>query len=113
MHPSPMQLMTTHFPSSPPQTARPLWFPRLQRTTNRMHIHFWSTLENHKWRHWRNKNQQCALLVYQGQQCHRWHNCVTSPRAFDLSLINDNVLQDTLDTILLQTCSNQTEVISV
>jgi hypothetical protein len=77
-----------------------------------MHIQFWSTLENHKWRNSRNKNQQHALLVYRGQQRRRWHNCVTSPRAFDLSFINDDVLQDTLDTILLQTRSDQTEVIS-
>jgi hypothetical protein len=77
-----------------------------------MHIQFWLTLENHKWHNSRNKNQQRALLVYQGQQWHRWHNCITFPRAFDLSLINNDVLRDTLDTILLQTHSDQTEVIS-
>jgi hypothetical protein len=67
-----------------------------------MHINFWSTIENHKWRNSRNRNQQRALLVYQGQQRRRWHNCITSPRAFDLSIINDEVLRDTLDDILIQ-----------
>lgn len=78
-----------------------------------MHIRFWSALENHKWCNLCNKNQQCALLVYQGQQRHKWHNCVTSPRVFDLSLINEEVLCDTLDTILLQTHTNQTEAINL
>jgi hypothetical protein len=77
-----------------------------------MHVIFWATIENHDWRNSHNKHQQRALLVYQGQQRHNWHNCIASPKAFDLSIINEDVLCNTLDILLIQARTEQLDVIS-
>ena len=78
-----------------------------------MHVVFWAAIENHDWRNKHNKHQQQVLLIYQGQQRCKWHNCIVSPRAFNLSIINEDVLCNTLDTILIQMCTDQLDVISV
>ena len=78
-----------------------------------MHVHFWSAIENYTWCNLHNKNQQCALLIYQGQQRHKWHNCITSPRVFDLLLINGDVLCEVLDNVLLQMCLDRLDLITV
>ena len=75
-----------------------------------MHVDFWGALENHEWRNACNKHQQHALLVYQGQQRRRWHDTITSVRAFDLSLLNEDLLQSTLDNILIKVRSEQLDV---
>ena len=78
-----------------------------------MHIDFWGALKNHKWRNVRNKHQQCALLVYQGQQRHRWHDTIMLVRAFNLSLLNEELLRPTLDNILIKMQSEQLNVFNM
>ncbi|KAG6377817.1 hypothetical protein JVT61DRAFT_14592 [Boletus reticuloceps] len=76
-----------------------------------MHIDFWSALENHKWRNSQNNHHQRALLTYQGQQHRKWHICITSPRVFDLSVLNEDVLRNTLEDLLMQNKADHMDVI--
>ncbi|KAG6372833.1 hypothetical protein JVT61DRAFT_7253 [Boletus reticuloceps] len=75
-----------------------------------MHVDFWSAIERHDWRNSRNKHQQRALLVYQGQQRCWWHNCIASIRAFDLSILNDDVLQTMFDNIMVKAHSERMDM---
>ncbi|KAG6326063.1 hypothetical protein ID866_13026 [Astraeus odoratus] len=72
-----------------------------------MHICFWSTIENHKWHNSLNKNQQCALLTYQGRLQHKWHICITSPHAFDLTIINETQLSEIYNNLASQASQTQ------
>ena len=78
-----------------------------------MHVDFWGALKNHKWRNVHNKHQQCALLVYQGQQRHQWHDTIMLVRAFDLSLLIEELLRPTLDNILIKAQSEQLDVFNM
>jgi hypothetical protein len=67
-----------------------------------MHIQFWSNIEHHKWRYSRMDSHQRALLTYQGNQRRNWHATIGGPQAFNLALINEDVLNDTLNKIVLR-----------
>jgi hypothetical protein len=67
-----------------------------------MHIQFWSNIEHHKWRYSRMDSHQRALLTYQGNQRRNWHATIGGPQAFNLALINEDILNDTLNKIVLR-----------
>jgi hypothetical protein len=66
-----------------------------------MHIQFWSNIEHHKWHYSRMDSHQRALLTYQGNQRCNWHATIGGPQAFNLALINEDLLNDTLNKIVL------------
>jgi hypothetical protein len=67
-----------------------------------MHIKFWSALQNHRWRHSRDKTKQRALLVYQGVQRKRWHLAIAGPNSYSLANINQELLDETKEDLLDQ-----------
>jgi hypothetical protein len=64
-----------------------------------MFISFWRNIETHPWRASRIHRQQRALLVYQAQQRLNWHKTIGSPAAFNLSIINQTTLNNTLNDL--------------
>jgi hypothetical protein len=64
-----------------------------------MFISFWRNIETHPWRASRIHRQQRALLVYQAQQHLNWHKTIGSPAAFNLSIINQTTLNNTLNDL--------------
>ena len=67
-----------------------------------MHIQFWSSLQNHRWRHAHDVIKQRALLVYQGQQRRRWHLTIGGPNSYSLARINRDLLDETKEDLLDQ-----------
>ena len=76
-----------------------------------MHVRFWSSVENHEWRYSRVDSQQRALLLYQGNQRHFWHITIGGPQAFNLAIINEEVLADTHNRLVLKINSDQHKLI--
>lgn len=76
-----------------------------------MHIHFWSNIENHEWCYSRLDSQQRALLFYQGNQQCFWHATIGGPLAFNLSIINEEVLNNAHDCLLIKTNNEQYKLI--
>ncbi|KAG6380355.1 hypothetical protein JVT61DRAFT_8467 [Boletus reticuloceps] len=76
-----------------------------------MHVHFWSNIENHEWRYSRTETQQRALMHYQGNQHRFWHATIGGPQAFNLSLINQDVLSVTHNRIVLKLNNEQYKLI--
>lgn len=62
----------------------------------RMTAIFWRNLQIHKYRSLRDPLAQKTLLVYQAEQRRRWHVAAKSAVGpYDLSIINEKVLEDT------------------
>ncbi|KAG6370495.1 hypothetical protein JVT61DRAFT_12014 [Boletus reticuloceps] len=76
-----------------------------------MHVRFWSNIENHEWRYSRTETQQRALMHYQGNQRRFWHATIGGPQAFNLSLINQDVLSVTHNRIVLKLNNEQYKLI--
>ncbi|KAG1861227.1 hypothetical protein F4604DRAFT_1522492, partial [Suillus subluteus] len=57
-----------------------------------MHIQFWTVLQAHRWRHAPDILKQRALLLYQAQQCRRWHLTVGTAQGWSLEEINQDIL---------------------
>ena len=76
-----------------------------------MHVCFWSSVENHKWRYSRIDSQQRALLLYQGNQRRFWHVTIGRPQAFNLAIINEEVLADSHNRLVLKINSEQHRLI--
>ncbi|KAG2357194.1 hypothetical protein BDR07DRAFT_1490988 [Suillus spraguei] len=67
-----------------------------------MHIAFWSTLQNHCWRHTFDAHKQCALLLYQAQQRRRWHLSAGSCNSWSLARINQSLLDKAHEEVFKQ-----------
>ncbi|KAG2746815.1 hypothetical protein P692DRAFT_201855635 [Suillus brevipes Sb2] len=70
----------------------------------RMMARFWRNIQVHKYRSMRNPVAQKALLAYQAEQRKRWHVAVkTSVGPYDLSLVNERVLEETRERVYWET----------
>lgn len=61
---------------------------------------FWGSIMLH--RYWNSPNDiaQCAIFIYQEEQCRAWHNAIPLPKGtWDLSIIDETVLLRTFDCI--------------
>jgi hypothetical protein len=67
-----------------------------------MHVAFWSALQNHCWCHAFDTHKQCALLLYQAQQRHRWHLSVGSSNSWSLARINQDLLDEVHEEVFKQ-----------
>lgn len=66
----------------------------------RMMAMFWRNIQIHKFRSMRAPIGQKALLAYQAEQRKRWHVAVkTSVGPYDLSLVNEKVLEETRERV--------------
>lgn len=66
----------------------------------RMMALFWRNIQVHKFRSLRDPIAQKALLAYQAEQRKRWHVAVkTSVGPYDLSLVNEKVLEATRERV--------------
>ncbi|KIK91859.1 hypothetical protein PAXRUDRAFT_148542 [Paxillus rubicundulus Ve08.2h10] len=72
-----------------------------------MHIKFWTALENHPWRHSCLEYSKCTLLHYQGQQRHCWHHLVSTPKAFSLAELEQQLLDQTREHLMHQDKTNE------
>jgi hypothetical protein len=76
-----------------------------------MHVRFWSNIENHEWHYSRLDSQQCALMLYQGNQRRFWHATISGPQAFNLSIINNEVLADMHSCLMIRVNNKQYKLI--
>ncbi|KIK94735.1 hypothetical protein PAXRUDRAFT_142261, partial [Paxillus rubicundulus Ve08.2h10] len=72
-----------------------------------MHVKFWTTLENHPWCHSHSKYSAEALLCCQGQQRHCWHQLVTTPKAFSLAELQQELINQTCEHLMHQDKLNE------
>ncbi|KAI6010288.1 hypothetical protein EDC04DRAFT_2610288 [Pisolithus marmoratus] len=71
-----------------------------------MFIEFWSSLENHPWRHSDDAFSQKALLVYQGVQRKRWHIAIGTKHSWSLVKLCRITLAETCQRVSAQSsCS--------
>jgi hypothetical protein len=76
-----------------------------------MHVKFWSNIKGHPWRSSCIESEQCALLIYQGNQRRKWHTTISGPQAFNLAIINDKVLSDAHACLVQKVNSDQYRLI--
>jgi hypothetical protein len=76
-----------------------------------MHIHFWSALQTHRWRHAPDPLKQRALLLYQSQQRRRWHLSAGSSISWSLKNINDYLLLEAREDLFNEQCAQQTAAV--
>ena len=76
-----------------------------------MHVRFWSSVENHEWCYSRVDSQQRTLLLYQGNQRRFWHVTIGGPQAFNLTIINEEVLADSHNCLVIKINSEQHRLI--
>ncbi|KAG2029227.1 hypothetical protein BDR03DRAFT_1018719, partial [Suillus americanus] len=69
-----------------------------------MMARFWRNIQVHKYRSMRNPVAQKALLAYQAEQHKRWHVALkTAVGPYDLSLVNERVLEETRERVYWET----------
>ena len=66
---------------------------------------------HHEWRYSRLDSQQRALMLYQGNQRRFWHATIGGPQAFNLSIINNEVLADTHSHLMIRVNNEQYKLI--
>ncbi|KAG1868727.1 hypothetical protein C8R48DRAFT_598185 [Suillus tomentosus] len=73
-----------------------------------MHIQFWSALQQHHWRHVSDHLKQRALLLYQLQQCRRWHLSIGTGQTWSLEEINQDLLLEVHEELFNEQRDKQT-----
>jgi hypothetical protein len=73
-----------------------------------MHIQFWSSLQNHRWRHSADPLKQRALLLYQSQQRRRWHLTAGTSKGWSIEEINQDLLIEAREELFNEHLERQT-----
>jgi hypothetical protein len=73
-----------------------------------MHIHFWNALQSHHWQHAPDSLKQRALLLYQSQQCRRWHLTIGTAHGWSLEEINQDLLLEAREDLFNEQQEKQT-----
>ncbi|KAI6027163.1 hypothetical protein EDC04DRAFT_2573124 [Pisolithus marmoratus] len=68
------------------------------------HIKFWLALESHPWRHGICEISKWALLAYQAQVRHKWHDTLATPHSFNIAHINTTLLTQIRDELVHTAC---------
>lgn len=76
-----------------------------------MHIHFWSALQSHRWRHSQDPLKQRALLLYQAQQRRRWHLSAGTSNSWSLKNVNDYLLLEAREDLFNEQRAQQSTAV--
>ncbi|OJA19457.1 hypothetical protein AZE42_05675 [Rhizopogon vesiculosus] len=72
-----------------------------------MFVTFWSALQMHRWHHAPDPLKQQALLLYQAQQCRRWHLHAGATNSWSLETINDLLLVEVREDLFNEQYTQQ------